>query len=163
MAPIPSAQKTSREDLAYRLESLPSCHMDSIPCSEDKPQPQLIKKSKQDYPKEAAERTSKHIDQTEDEKKLWSTGCGAAMATTFLYIYGNILVMDQMPVDKRVESWIFVASPTPIFVASLAYITAVTWIGPRLMRDRQPFISLKPIMILYNAFQVVFSAWVFHE
>ncbi|XP_042215090.1 elongation of very long chain fatty acids protein-like [Homarus americanus] len=99
----------------------------------------------------------------DNENKLWSNGCGAALAILFLYLYGNVLVMDQMPVDPRVQSWYFVTSPTPILLISLAYIAGVTWAGPRLMRHRQPIKNLKSVMIIYNAFQVIFSTYLFYE
>lgn len=35
-------------------------------------------------------------------------------------------------------------------------------LGPRLMENRKPF-QLKNTLIVYNFFQVIFSAWLFYE
>nr|XP_045608807.1 elongation of very long chain fatty acids protein-like [Procambarus clarkii] len=187
MTPTPNVRKSSHGDLNFGRESFQQRPVnfeghegplrtgfeghEKIPEGYQKSEPssRITEPSSQRVPNglsaglDFRQRPSGITDQEEQEGKLWSNGCGAAAATTFLYIYGNLLVMDQMPVDPRVQSWAFVSSPTPILAISLAYIAAVTWLGPRLMRHREPFRSLKPVMIVYNAFQVVFSAWIFYE
>lgn len=42
------------------------------------------------------------------------------------------------------------------------YVFFVKWLGPRLMRDRQPF-ELRKVMIAYNAMQVLMSGYNFYE
>lgn len=50
--------------------------------------------------------------------------------------------------------------PTIAICASYAYFSKV--LGPRLMENRKPF-NLRNILIFYNAFQTVFSTWIFYE
>lgn len=54
------------------------------------------------------------------------------------------------------------SSPFPTLIACLSYVYLVKVLGPRLMENRKPF-QLKNVLIAYNAFQVVFSAWLFYE
>lgn len=98
----------------------------------------------------------------ETQAKLLSNGLKAAALTVFLYLYGNHMVLGHMSKDPRVDSW-FYSSPTPALLISLLYIAGVTYIGPRLMRGRQSPKWLKAVMVLYNAFQVVFCTVMFYE
>lgn len=54
----------------------------------------------------------------------------------------------------------FTPLPTVAFV--LLYLSWVLVIGPLYMRDRKPY-SLKNTLIVYNAFQVLLSAYMFYE
>ncbi|KAK8730163.1 hypothetical protein OTU49_008120 [Cherax quadricarinatus] len=96
-------------------------------------------------------------------KELKSKGKWAAWITIFSYVYGDLTVASQLPPDSRQDSWLLMKSSLPGLVVSLIYIAIVTWWGPLYMSNRQPVKGLKPIMISYNAFQVVFSAWIFYE
>lgn len=53
-------------------------------------------------------------------------------------------------------------SPFPTLFICLSYIYVVKVLGPKLMENRKPF-ELKKVLIAYNLFQVVFSAWLFYE
>ncbi|XP_050707156.1 elongation of very long chain fatty acids protein AAEL008004-like [Eriocheir sinensis] len=102
---------------------------------------------------------------TSVERKLLSSGIKAAAITLFLYFYGNHMVSSQMKKDPRVDSWMYglYSSPTPTLLACLAYIAGITYIGPRLMRGRQPPKWLKTVMVMYNALQVAYCSWMFYE
>ncbi|XP_066996890.1 very long chain fatty acid elongase AAEL008004 isoform X2 [Anabrus simplex] len=64
--------------------------------------------------------------------------------------------------DPRVNDWFLMSGPFPTAVACLSYVYFVKVLGPRLMENRKPF-ELRYILIGYNLFQVVFSAWLFYE
>ena len=55
------------------------------------------------------------------------------------------------------------ASQGPTLAMSIGYVLFATWLGPKMMANRKPFENLRPIMIAYNAFQVVFCAWIVWE
>ncbi|KAL0109561.1 hypothetical protein PUN28_014550 [Cardiocondyla obscurior] len=52
-------------------------------------------------------------------------------------------------------------SPGPIICIVGTYLIFVLKIGPKLMEKRPPF-QLNTVIILYNAFQVLFSVWLIH-
>lgn len=54
------------------------------------------------------------------------------------------------------------SGPGPTFLICITYALIVTKIGPKLMEGRKPF-ELKRTLIVYNAFQVLFSIWLFSE
>jgi len=54
------------------------------------------------------------------------------------------------------------SSPFPTLFICLSYIYVVKVAGPKIMENRKPF-QLKNILIVYNLFQVIFSAWLFYE
>ncbi|KAF4533125.1 hypothetical protein B566_EDAN007936 [Ephemera danica] len=64
--------------------------------------------------------------------------------------------------DPRVQGWLLMSSPLPTLAICLGYVYLVKVIGPKFMENRKPF-ELRKVLIWYNAFQVVFSAWLFYE
>ncbi|XP_049954171.1 elongation of very long chain fatty acids protein AAEL008004-like [Schistocerca serialis cubense] len=64
--------------------------------------------------------------------------------------------------DPRVKDWFLMSSPFPTLFICLAYAYLVKRLGPRLMENRKPF-ELRGVLIIYNLFQVIFSAWLFKE
>jgi len=54
------------------------------------------------------------------------------------------------------------SSPLPTLSICLSYVYIVKVLGPKLMENRKPF-ELRRVLIAYNAFQVVFSTWLFYE
>lgn len=71
--------------------------------------------------------------------------------------------MAFLPVsDPRVNGWPMLHSPFPTLFICLFYAYFAKNLGPRLMENRKPF-QLKNILIVYNAIQTVFSAWIFYE
>lgn len=99
--------------------------------------------------------------ETEKEAELQKTGCIALVVCVFMFVYGKVMVESSLPPDPRQNGWITMASSIPSLVLSLTYVVAVTMVGPRLMHGRQPFRGLKKFMAVYNAAQVIFSAWIF--
>uniref|UniRef100_H3CZC4 Elongation of very long chain fatty acids protein n=1 Tax=Tetraodon nigroviridis TaxID=99883 RepID=H3CZC4_TETNG len=63
--------------------------------------------------------------------------------------------------DKRTDPWLLVYSPVPVALIFLLYL-CVVWLGPRLMRHRQP-VDLRVVLIVYNFAMVGLSAYMFHE
>ena len=64
--------------------------------------------------------------------------------------------------DRRLDGWPLMDSMTPTVLMCLGYVILVKYVGPWLMQDRKPF-ELKKVLIVYNAAQVIFSAWQFYE
>ncbi|XP_059485192.1 elongation of very long chain fatty acids protein AAEL008004-like isoform X2 [Neocloeon triangulifer] len=64
--------------------------------------------------------------------------------------------------DQRVKGWFLMSSPLPTLSICLSYVYIVKVLGPKLMENRKPF-ELRRVLIAYNAFQVVFSTWLFYE
>ncbi|KAL0109559.1 hypothetical protein PUN28_014549 [Cardiocondyla obscurior] len=57
-----------------------------------------------------------------------------------------------------VDTWFLMESPGPVLSIIGAYLIFVLKIGPKVM-EKRPAYQLNTIMILYNAFQVLFSIW----
>ncbi|KAK3913334.1 Elongation of very long chain fatty acids protein [Frankliniella fusca] len=64
--------------------------------------------------------------------------------------------------DQRVKDWFLMSSPFPTLAICLTYVYCVKVLGPRIMANRKPF-DLRNVLIAYNAFQVIFSSWLFYE
>lgn len=64
--------------------------------------------------------------------------------------------------DSRTAGWFLMSSPFPTLAICLSYIYTVKVLGPKLMENRKPF-QLQNVLIFYNLFQVIFSAWLFYE
>ncbi|TDG51454.1 hypothetical protein AWZ03_002249 [Drosophila navojoa] len=64
--------------------------------------------------------------------------------------------------DPRTRDYPLMSSPFPTIAISLAYAYFVKVLGPKLMENRKPF-ELRKVLIVYNAAQVIFSAWLFYE
>ena len=63
--------------------------------------------------------------------------------------------------DARTATMPFIKSPKYVVGAVLLYLLMVIF-GPRIMEKRQPF-QLRNVLIGYNFFSVVFSAWMTWE
>lgn len=68
-----------------------------------------------------------------------------------------------MDPDPRQDTWLLMKSPWPTVALSLLYVVVVTWWGPLFMRHREPVKGLRPVMMVYNACQVIFSTYIFWE
>jgi len=64
--------------------------------------------------------------------------------------------------DPRSDGWLLMDSIWPTIALSASYYLIVRYIGPRLMKDREPF-NLKYVMLAYNLFQTVFNSWIFYK
>ena len=64
--------------------------------------------------------------------------------------------------DKRVDNWPLMQSIVPTLVLSGLYLIICILIGPRFMKNRQPF-EFKYLMQAYNLQQVLTSCYVFYE
>ena len=64
--------------------------------------------------------------------------------------------------DRRVDGWFLMDSFWPTLVICATYVYIVKVAGPRFMRDREPM-NIRGFLIVYNAFQVLFSLYIFTE
>lgn len=64
--------------------------------------------------------------------------------------------------DTRTTDWLLMSSPFPTLFICITYVYVVKTLGPKLMENRKPF-QLKNTLVVYNLFQVIFSAWLFYE
>uniref|UniRef100_T1GUL5 Elongation of very long chain fatty acids protein n=1 Tax=Megaselia scalaris TaxID=36166 RepID=T1GUL5_MEGSC len=71
----------------------------------------------------------------------------------------NFLVDMQ---DPRTSVWPLMGSPTPLICILIVYLLFCNYIGPYLMKDREPF-ELKKTLIVYNFLQVLCSAYIVYE
>ncbi|CAH1978684.1 unnamed protein product [Acanthoscelides obtectus] len=53
-------------------------------------------------------------------------------------------------------------SPIPTVMMVLGYLYVILFLGPKLMENRKPF-KLKEVLIVYNALQVLYSAFMLYE
>lgn len=60
--------------------------------------------------------------------------------------------------NPTVDEWLFMKSPLPILTILAFYLYFVLKLGPKLMENRKPF-EMQWLLVLYNGYQVVFSAW----
>jgi len=64
--------------------------------------------------------------------------------------------------DPRVSDWPLMDSPVPTVLIVLLYLYIVVIFGPRMMANRKPY-KLRGVLLVYNAFQVVFSLGMLYE
>ncbi|XP_017867595.1 PREDICTED: elongation of very long chain fatty acids protein AAEL008004 isoform X3 [Drosophila arizonae] len=83
------------------------------------------------------------------------------MALIMKYIESINRYMDTHS-DSRTKDWPMMSSPFPTLAVCLTYVYLVKVLGPRLMENRKP-LHLQNLLVMYNALQVVFSAWLFYE
>merc|ERR1711944_379127 len=83
----------------------------------------------------------------------------AGLAMGVLEWYDHLMVDLR---DPRVDNWLGMASIWPTVIICTAYVYFVKVLGPRLMKDREPY-ELKNILLVYNFSQVLFSFWMFME
>ncbi|XP_039492662.1 elongation of very long chain fatty acids protein AAEL008004 isoform X4 [Drosophila santomea] len=83
------------------------------------------------------------------------------MALIMKYIDSISRYMDSHS-DSRTKGWPMMSSPFPTLAVCLTYVYLVKVLGPRLMENRKP-LNLQNTLVMYNAIQVVFSAWLFYE
>lgn len=74
----------------------------------------------------------------------------------------EILILIFCISDPRVNGWPMLSSPFPTLFICLFYGYFAKTLGPRLMENRKPF-QLRKVLIVYNAIQTMFSAWIFYE
>ncbi|XP_063230552.1 very long chain fatty acid elongase 7-like [Bacillus rossius redtenbacheri] len=60
--------------------------------------------------------------------------------------------------DPRTKDWLFLSSPWHVVAIVALYLYFCLRLGPRLMRDRQPF-DVDRFIVAYDLFQILISAW----
>jgi len=88
-----------------------------------------------------------------------STMLGDSNGTSVGSLYTRVMVDLR---DPRSDGWLLMDSIWPTIALSASYYLIVRYIGPRLMKDREPF-NLKYVMLAYNLFQTVFNSWIFYK
>lgn len=83
----------------------------------------------------------------------------AHLVTSVIDKYHDILDNKS---DPRVNQWFMMSSPLPTLLICLSYAYVARVLGPRIMENRKPF-DLRKTLLVYNAFQTIFSAWIFYE
>ncbi|XP_055384909.1 elongation of very long chain fatty acids protein 7 [Condylostylus longicornis] len=63
-------------------------------------------------------------------------------------------------IDPTIDNWLLMKSPTNLLIIIALYLVFVLRIGPSFMANRKPY-NLQPIMVGYNAYQVIFNIWMF--
>jgi len=84
-----------------------------------------------------------------------STGVGGEVAS----LYYRVMVELR---DPRTDGWFLMESVWPTVALSSMYYLIVRYIGPRVMKEREPF-NLKYVMLVYNLFQTVFNGWLLYN
>ncbi|XP_076240759.1 elongation of very long chain fatty acid james bond protein [Calliopsis andreniformis] len=80
------------------------------------------------------------------------------MSNLFHLMIGNYNDILEVNKELMVDSWPLMGSPGPVFCIVGMYLAFVLKIGPKMMENR-PAMQLNSLMIIYNAFQVIFSIW----
>jgi len=81
------------------------------------------------------------------------------MLEMFLDYYNHVMIDLR---DPRADSYPFMSSMWPTAFACIAYVYFCKVLGPRMMENREPF-QLKGVILAYNLFQTLFSAWGFSQ
>lgn len=80
------------------------------------------------------------------------------MANLIRHVVSNYNEVLQSVKDPMVDSWPLMGSPGPMLCIVGTYLIFVLKAGPKMM-EKRPAFQLNTVMILYNAFQVLFSIW----
>lgn len=80
----------------------------------------------------------------------------SAIVQTVVRNYQDIV--RETKVDPMVDSWFLMSSPLPILSILAVYLWFVLKAGPAFMASRKPY-NLQALLVIYNAYQVLFSLW----
>lgn len=75
--------------------------------------------------------------------------------TTYLMSFFSFL-------DPRVSDWPMMQSPVPTLIICLSYVYVVKYLGPSLMKNREP-LDIRWIMASYNFAMVLFNSLIFYH
>ncbi|CAL1682355.1 unnamed protein product [Lasius platythorax] len=80
------------------------------------------------------------------------------MASLMRHVVSNYNEVVQNIKDPVVDTWPLMGSPGPMLCIVGTYLIFVLKAGPKMM-EKKPAFQLNTVMLLYNAFQVLFSIW----
>jgi len=105
--------------------------------------------------------TNKNGENSTSNLGTYSASITPLFALFFGIVCGEVSFKD-FEIDNRIKGKLLMENYPGMLIISVSYILfSMTW-GPRLMKGRKPM-QLKEVMIVYNAFQVVASAYMFIE
>lgn len=61
--------------------------------------------------------------------------------------------------DQRMKSYPLLDSPLPILCILAAYMYFVLYLGPKIMKNREPF-NIKNIIVVFNIIQIVTCSFI---
>lgn len=61
--------------------------------------------------------------------------------------------------SPEVDNYFLMKSPVPVFLIALLYMVTILLIGPKFMKNREPF-QINKIIIVYNIIQIIFSGYI---
>lgn len=141
-----------------------------VPWSKNSTQTQVVESysSGKDSPVKKENGEAKQVSKKEECKESFRLTLGSYKGTIiplgilfFGYTCGALAVSPMKP-DPRVKDWSLMDNSFMCITICVLYILfSVVW-GPNLMTNREPF-NLRKVMVGYNAFQVVFSTYMFIE
>lgn len=76
--------------------------------------------------------------------------------TSYLFLFFLLIT------DPRVKDWPMMSSPFPTLALCVFYAYFSKSLAPKLMEKRKPM-DLRTVLVIYNFFQTIFSAWIFYE
>nr|CAD7589858.1 unnamed protein product [Timema genevievae] len=71
------------------------------------------------------------------------------------------LTVMQM-VNPRTIDWFLVRNPIYLLIILMTYLYFIQYLGPKLMKDRNPF-DLSRLIMIFNVTQIVYNVWMFNE
>lgn len=81
------------------------------------------------------------------------------LANLFNYLFICILLFFT---DPRVNDWPMMSSPFPTLALCVFYAYFSKSLAPKIMANRKA-LDLRQVLVVYNLFQTIFSAWIFYE
>lgn len=79
-----------------------------------------------------------------------------------IWLYNILIISFFFLTDPRAERFPLMEHPLFTFGLVAIYLSWVLVLGPLFMRDRKPF-QLRRTLVIYNAFQVLLSGYMFYE
>nr|CAD7455295.1 unnamed protein product [Timema tahoe] len=82
-----------------------------------------------------------------------------------IIIYGVCQIISEFlwtPHDPRTIDWFLVRNPIYLLIILMTYLYFIQYLGPKLMKDRNPF-DLSRLIMIFNVTQIVYNVWMFNE
>ncbi|XP_011863246.1 PREDICTED: elongation of very long chain fatty acids protein AAEL008004-like [Vollenhovia emeryi] len=73
----------------------------------------------------------------------------------FVEIYNHLFVELSY---SQTREWLFLSSPLPLLLITLAYLYFIYYAGPRYMKNRPPY-KLRTVILIYDLIQILINLW----